>query len=183
MPLTVIMTAANTVSRASDAVSGPPDATSVTMSATSMTVTATASTSEPNGSPTRCATTSAWCTAASTAPASTTATPATSSGARSRPQTAARTTTANGGRTVLHDRRAGRRSPGPGSSGPVAVGASARSGGSFVAPAMHPVSQGRASAPPGHGPAQSSVSESLPRSCRTALVCIWQMRLSVTPRT
>ena len=34
-----------------------------------MTVTATASTSEPYGSPTLWATTSAWCTAASTAPA------------------------------------------------------------------------------------------------------------------
>ena len=28
-----------------------------------------------------------------------------------------------------------------------------------------------------------SLSDSLPRSCRTALVCIWQMRLSVTPST
>ena len=41
----------------------------MTISATSITVTATASTSEPNGSPTRCATTSAWWTAASTATA------------------------------------------------------------------------------------------------------------------
>ncbi len=32
-------------------------------------------------------------------------------------------------------------------------------------------------------PAQSLPSASLPRSCSTALVCIWQMRLSVTPRT
>ena len=30
---------------------------------------------------------------------------------------------------------------------------------------------------------QSFWSASLPRSCRTALVCIWQIRLSVTPRT
>ena len=65
----VIITAANTVSRASVEVSGPPETISVTISATSITVTATASTSEPNGSPTRCATTSAWWTAASTAPA------------------------------------------------------------------------------------------------------------------
>jgi hypothetical protein len=36
------------------------------MSATSITVTATASTSVPNGSPVRCATTSAWCTAENT---------------------------------------------------------------------------------------------------------------------
>ena len=65
----MIITAANTVSRASVAVSLPPDTISVTISATSITVTATASTSEPNGSPTRCATTSAWWTAARTAPA------------------------------------------------------------------------------------------------------------------
>jgi hypothetical protein len=59
MPLQVIMTAANTVSRASDCVFPPPLTMSVTMSATSITVTATASTSEPYGSPTLCATTSA----------------------------------------------------------------------------------------------------------------------------
>ena len=69
IPLQVIITAANTVSRASDAVSESPEAISVTMRATSITVTATASTSDPNGSPTRCATTSAWWTAAGTAPA------------------------------------------------------------------------------------------------------------------
>ncbi len=40
-------------------VSLPPAIISVTISATSITVTATARTSEPNGSPTRCATTSA----------------------------------------------------------------------------------------------------------------------------
>lgn len=59
MPLHVIITAANTVSRASVAVSGPPEIISVTISATSITVTETASTSDPNGSPTRCAITSA----------------------------------------------------------------------------------------------------------------------------
>jgi hypothetical protein len=59
MPLQVIMTAANTVSRASVSVSEPPEAINVTISATSITVTATARTSEPYGSPTRCATTSA----------------------------------------------------------------------------------------------------------------------------
>ena len=69
MPLVVIMTAANTVSRAREAVSGPPETIRVTINATSITVTATARTSDPNGSPTRWATTSAWCTAASTAPA------------------------------------------------------------------------------------------------------------------
>ena len=47
IPLTVIITAANTVSRASVAVSLPPATISVTISATSITVTATASTSEP----------------------------------------------------------------------------------------------------------------------------------------
>jgi hypothetical protein len=59
MPFVVIIAAANTVSRANDAVPGPPDTISVTIRATSMTVTATASTSDPNGSPTRWATTSA----------------------------------------------------------------------------------------------------------------------------
>ncbi len=60
MSLHVIIAAANTVSRASVSVSGPPEAMSVTMRPTSMTVTATARTSEPPGSPTRWATTSAW---------------------------------------------------------------------------------------------------------------------------
>ena len=60
MPFTVIITAANTVSRARVAASSPPESMSVTIRATSITVTATARTSEPNGSPTRCATTSAW---------------------------------------------------------------------------------------------------------------------------
>jgi hypothetical protein len=59
MPLQVIIAAANTVSRASVAVSEPPDTISVTISATSITVTATARTSDPSGSPTRWATTSA----------------------------------------------------------------------------------------------------------------------------
>ena len=47
MPLRMIITAANTVSRASAAVAGPPASISETMSATSITVTATASTSVP----------------------------------------------------------------------------------------------------------------------------------------
>ena len=51
IPLIVIITAANTVSRASVSVPGPPETISVTMSATSITVTATASTSDPYGSP------------------------------------------------------------------------------------------------------------------------------------
>ena len=55
-----------------------------------MTVTATARTSEPNGSPTRCATTSAWWTAARTAAASTTATTATTTYEMSWPQVSAR---------------------------------------------------------------------------------------------
>ncbi len=59
MPLVVIISAANAVSRARVAVSLPPDAISSTISATSMMVTAAASTSDPNGSPIRCATTSA----------------------------------------------------------------------------------------------------------------------------
>ena len=80
MPLVVIITAAKTVSRASDSALAPPDAIRVTISATSITVTATASTSDPNGSPSRCAITSACCTAASTAPASTRATTPTGPG-------------------------------------------------------------------------------------------------------
>src|SRR5579859_6873306 len=67
IPLQTIITAANTVSRASPAFSGPDVNITETISATSITVTATASTSVPNGSPTRCATTSAWCTAVNTA--------------------------------------------------------------------------------------------------------------------
>jgi hypothetical protein len=59
IPLHVIITAAKTVSRASVEVSSPPETISVTIKATSITVTATASTSDPKGSPTRCATTSA----------------------------------------------------------------------------------------------------------------------------
>ena len=53
MPLQVIITAANTVSRGRDAAFGPPESIEVTIKATSMTVTATAKTSDPNGSPTR----------------------------------------------------------------------------------------------------------------------------------
>src|SRR5262245_33141491 len=50
----------------------PPSLPNITdtISATSIVVTASASTRVPKGSPTRCATTSAWCTAATTAPAS-----------------------------------------------------------------------------------------------------------------
>ena len=58
------------VSRGSVALSGPPASIIDTISATSITVTARASTKVPNGSPTRCAMNSAWCTAAITAPTS-----------------------------------------------------------------------------------------------------------------
>jgi hypothetical protein len=92
IPLHVIITAANTVSRARVAVSGPPATMSVTMSPTSMTVTATARVSDPNGSPTRAAMTSAWCTAARTTPASTRAAATAAVTGRSRPQVAASTT-------------------------------------------------------------------------------------------
>ncbi len=68
MPFRMIITAANTVSRANAAASAPPAIIKETMSATSISVTASASTSVPYGSPTRCATTSAWCTAANTLP-------------------------------------------------------------------------------------------------------------------
>ncbi len=66
MPLVVIIAAANTVSRASVSLPLLSPTISVTISPTSITVTATASTREPNGSPTRCATTSAKWTADST---------------------------------------------------------------------------------------------------------------------
>jgi len=59
MPLTMIMIAANTVSRASVEASPASDSIRLTISDTSITVTATARTSVPNGSPTLCATTSA----------------------------------------------------------------------------------------------------------------------------
>src|SRR5262245_39357657 len=59
IPLHVMITAANTVSRASVSAAPPPPTISVTINATSITVTATARTSEPYGSPTRSATTSA----------------------------------------------------------------------------------------------------------------------------
>ena len=75
MPLHTIMTAAKTVSRASPAFSAGAAIMIETISAVSITVTARARTSVPNGSPTRCATTSAWYTAANTVPSR--ATPAT----------------------------------------------------------------------------------------------------------
>lgn len=74
-----------------------------------MTVTATAGTSEPNGSPIRCATVSAWCTAASTAAASAMPTKIwmTTPGLRS--QVRARRTAARIGTNTVHDRNFGRR--------------------------------------------------------------------------
>jgi hypothetical protein len=89
-------------------VSGPPATISVTMRPTSINVTATASTNDPNGSPTRCATTSAWWTAASTAPASNAAMTATSAGPRSRPQVSGTQTTAMTGMRTVHESNAER---------------------------------------------------------------------------
>ena len=105
MPLTVIITAAKTVSRARPAVSPPPLTIRVTMSATSITVTATASTSDPNGSPTRWATTSAWWTAASTAPISTTATRASTRSSGLRPHVTTRARKAASGTTTVQPSR------------------------------------------------------------------------------
>lgn len=85
------------MSRASDAVSDPPDTISVTISPTSITVTAMASTSDPNGSPTRWATTSAWWTAAGTAPARNTPTTASTSPPGLLPHVTAITATASTG--------------------------------------------------------------------------------------
>jgi len=59
MPFKMIITAANTVSRAKPAASSPPAAISDAISATSIRVTASANTRVPKGSPTRCAITSA----------------------------------------------------------------------------------------------------------------------------
>jgi hypothetical protein len=101
IPLQVIMTAAKTVSRASVEVSLPPLSMSVRISATSMTVTATARTRDPNGSPTRWATTSAWCTAASTAVASSTATRVRPTAPGWRPQVTASASSATGGATSV----------------------------------------------------------------------------------
>ena len=102
IPLVVIITAANAVSRASVAVSASPETIRVTISATSITVTATASTSEPNGSPTRCATTSAWWTAASTAPPRNTPITTTTTVAGLLPQVSASATSASSGTAVVH---------------------------------------------------------------------------------
>ena len=105
MPLVEIITAANTVSRAYVDVWSPPDTISVTISATSMTVTATARTSEPNGSPTRCATTSAWCTAARTAPISGSAMSAATTADGWRPHETTSTTRPTTGATSVHEYR------------------------------------------------------------------------------
>ena len=103
IPLQVIITAANTVSRASVEVSdASPETISVTISATSITVTATARTSDPKGSPTRCATTSAWCTAASTPAASSAPTTASRMPSGFDPHVAARSTTPSTGAAVVH---------------------------------------------------------------------------------
>ena len=56
MPFKMIITAANTVSRARPAASSPPAAIKETMRATSIKVTASASTRVPKGSPILCAT-------------------------------------------------------------------------------------------------------------------------------
>src|SRR5262245_11331772 len=103
IPLQVIITAAKTVSRASTAVScGSPDTISVTISATSITVTAIARTSDPNGSPTRWATTSAWCTAASTQPTSSGAPSTSTSVPGSAPNVSAAASAPASGSAVVH---------------------------------------------------------------------------------
>ncbi len=58
-PLSTIITAAKTVSRATLSLPGAPDSMIETIRATSMTVTATASRIEPKGSPSLTASTSA----------------------------------------------------------------------------------------------------------------------------
>ena len=105
IPLTVIISAAKTVSLARVEVSLSPDTIKVTISATSMTVTATASTNEPNGSPTRCATTSAWWTAASTAPTRNTAITAAATDPGCRPHESASTSTPTAGAHQVQRKR------------------------------------------------------------------------------
>nr|BFE69350.1 hypothetical protein GCM10020092_026510 [Actinoplanes digitatis] len=105
MPLQVIITAAKTVSRASACDFSGPVIIRVTIRATSMTVTATARTSEPKGSPTLCATTSAWCTAASTALTSSVPLMITSGAGSSRPQVRMSATTASTGIHAVHRAR------------------------------------------------------------------------------
>src|SRR3954452_959783 len=72
----------------------------MTMSPTSMTVTATARISDPKGSPTLCATTSACCTAARIAPTSTIATTVSSTQLAGRIEASTRTARASTGSTV-----------------------------------------------------------------------------------
>ena len=74
---------------------------SVTIRPTSITVTATASRSEPNGSPTRWATTSAWCTAASTAAPRINAIPASTTPGGLEPHVTASASKASGGTTSV----------------------------------------------------------------------------------
>ena len=81
---------------------GPPPIISITIKPTSMTVTATASTSEPSGSPTRCAITSAWCTAAKMAPTRNADTTARISGPSWWNQATAKTANAATGTTSVH---------------------------------------------------------------------------------
>src|SRR6478672_10966307 len=98
----MIITAANAVSRASVAASSPPPSMIVRISATSMTVTASASVSEPNGSPTFAAITSAWCTAVSTLRPVLIATTTITHVGTSRPQVAASVATPRTGNAIDH---------------------------------------------------------------------------------
>src|SRR6476469_11070178 len=98
----MIITAANAVSRASVAASSPPPSMIVRISATSMIVTASASVSEPNGSPTFAAITSAWCTAVSTLSPVLIATTTITHVGESRPQVAASVATPRTGNAIDH---------------------------------------------------------------------------------
>src|SRR6185369_10034210 len=100
-PLAMIMIAAKIVSRGSAAASAPPASIIERISATSITVTASARMSVPNGSPTRCATTSAWWTAATTAAISAGAASQTSNAPSGSRNAAATTATAASGATTL----------------------------------------------------------------------------------
>src|SRR5262245_37383196 len=102
MPLHTIMMAAKTVSRANPAFSAGAAIITETINAVSMAVTARARTRGPNGSPTRCAITSAWYTAAYTVPNNTMLATAATRRPPPRKEENSRTTHAKAGHAHVH---------------------------------------------------------------------------------
>ena len=101
-PLQTIITVANTVSRAKALVAVPPESIKVTIKDTSIMVTAKAKINVPNGSPTRRAMTSAWCTATNTALNNPTHTKNPAKSDKLPPLNANKTTSANNGIKIPH---------------------------------------------------------------------------------